>query len=164
MIPESFVAIDFEAADTHPDSACAVGVVRVENAQITDRYKTLIRPPRISEAFTRIHGITTDMQRSAPPFSAIWPTLKRKLEAPVFVAHNASFDRVMLEACCRSIRARPPVARYLCSLELSGQRWGLLGLADVCAHLGITLNHHDPLSDAEASAMIVLAALRAKEL
>ena len=34
-------------------------------------------------------------------------------------------------------------------------------LPDVCAYLGLPLRHHDPLSDAEASARIVIAAHRA---
>ncbi|MEK7383088.1 MAG: hypothetical protein AAB262_07355, partial [Elusimicrobiota bacterium] len=42
-----FVAIDFETADTGRDSACSVGLVRVENGTIVQKVVQLIRPPRI---------------------------------------------------------------------------------------------------------------------
>ena len=41
-----FVAIDFETADRDPDSACSVGLVRVENGTITKKVVQLIQPPR----------------------------------------------------------------------------------------------------------------------
>jgi DNA polymerase III epsilon subunit-like protein len=44
----TFVAIDFETADHGPDSACAVGLVRVSGAEIVERKYYLIRPPRSS--------------------------------------------------------------------------------------------------------------------
>ena len=44
--------------------------------------------------------------------------------------------------------------------EAARRTWGLPRnrLPDVCAHLGIALEHHDPLSDAEACARIAIAA------
>jgi DNA polymerase III epsilon subunit-like protein len=57
----TFVAIDFETADYKPDSACAVGLVRVENHQIVERAYTLIRPPRKKFVFTYYHGISWEM-------------------------------------------------------------------------------------------------------
>ena len=52
----SFAAIDFETADYGSDSACAVGVVRVEGGRIAKRYQALIRPPRSAFQFTYIHA------------------------------------------------------------------------------------------------------------
>jgi DNA polymerase-3 subunit epsilon len=45
-------------------------------------------------------------------------------------------------------------------MRLARQAWNVrpTTLPDVCRHLGIRLRHHDPLSDAEACAKIVLAA------
>ena len=40
-----FVAIDFETATFHKYSACAIGIVTVENNKIADEYYTLIRLP-----------------------------------------------------------------------------------------------------------------------
>lgn len=41
----TFTAIDFETATGHPESACAVGIVMVEEGVIVDEYYTLIQPP-----------------------------------------------------------------------------------------------------------------------
>ena len=42
----TFTAIDFETATYHRHSACAVGIVTVEQGIITDEYYTLIQPPQ----------------------------------------------------------------------------------------------------------------------
>ena len=77
----AFVAIDFETADHLPDSACAVGLVRVENKQIVARETVLIRPPRSRIIFTHIHGITWPMVAAAPAFGEVWAKLDAGTEA-----------------------------------------------------------------------------------
>lgn len=55
----TFTAIDFETATGHPHSACAVGIVTVEDGIITEEYYTLIQPPD-NEYWYRnvmVHGI-----------------------------------------------------------------------------------------------------------
>jgi DNA polymerase III epsilon subunit-like protein len=52
LMPGPFVAIDFETADHGPDSACAVGLVRVDGGRITRRVRQLIR-----DAVHTHHGI-----------------------------------------------------------------------------------------------------------
>jgi DNA polymerase-3 subunit epsilon len=51
---------------------------------------------------------------------------------------------------------------YFCTVQLARQNWNIrpTKLPDVCRHLNLSLNHHDALSDAEACANIVLAAIR----
>lgn len=44
-----FIAVDFETAAYRADSACAVGLMRVENWQVTARVSRLIRPPISTE-------------------------------------------------------------------------------------------------------------------
>ena len=51
------VAIDFETADPGPDSACAIGLVVVEDGRVGDVRHRLIRPPRRRFRFTSLHGI-----------------------------------------------------------------------------------------------------------
>lgn len=157
----AFVAIDFETADPGPDSACAVGLVRVEGGQVVRREKVLIRPPRPRVLYTAVHGITWRMVQDAPTFGEVWPRLLPLLDgAAVLAAHNAAFDRRVLEACCWAAGLRPPEVPFLCTVQVARRRWGLTPntLPAVCRRLGIGLIHHDPASDAEASARIVLAA------
>src|SRR5215471_4837988 len=97
----TFAAIDFETADYGRDSACAVAVVRVEGHAIVDRAFYYIRPPRRHFVFSYLHGIAWSDVVDAPTFRHVWPALSTKLAGVEFLAaHNASFDRSVLHACC----------------------------------------------------------------
>lgn len=157
----TFVAIDFETADYSPDSACAVGMVRVENHQIVQRTYSLIQPPRRRFVFTYLHGITWEDVAHQPTFGQLWPTYGPMLEGIDFLAaHNASFDRSVLHRCCEAAGLRPPKPPFQCTVRLARQTWNIYPtkLNNVCDHLGITLKHHQAASDAEACALIVIAA------
>src|SRR6266498_345966 len=156
-----FVAIDFETADTGADSACAVGLVRVEDLKIVARETVLIRPPRERILFTFIHGITWPMVKDAPVFRDAWSKVSHLLEGATFLAaHNAPFDRGVLTACCTAHSLAVPAAPFLCTVQLARRKWAMkpANLPAVCRRLGIGLIHHDPASDAEACARIVIAA------
>ena len=157
----AFVAIDFETADPGPDSACAVGLVRVEGLKVVRREVVLIRPPRPRIVFSYIHGITWEMVAGAPAFAEAWPALAPVLEGASFLAaHCAPFDRRVLAACCAAAGLPVPALPFACTMQLARRTWGIrpTKLPDVCRRLGIGLIHHDPLSDAEACARIVIAA------
>ncbi|HEY4001058.1 MAG TPA: 3'-5' exonuclease [Candidatus Xenobia bacterium] len=161
---ETFVAIDFETADYGADSACAVALVRVENGHVVSRAARLIRPPRRYFQFSYIHGITwRDVQRE-PRFAEVWPSLRPMLEGATFLAaHNAAFDRRVLEACCRAAGLDSPGLPFECTVRLARRTWGVrpTKLPNVCDYLGLSLRHHDPASDAEACALIVVRASQA---
>ena len=155
------MAIDFETADYAPDSACALGLVRVENHQIVHRTYGLIKPPRRRFVFTYLHGITWEDVAHQPSFAEFWPTVSPLLEGIDFLAaHNASFDRSVLLRCCEAAGLEPPETPFQCTVRLARQTWNIYPtkLNNVCDHLGITLKHHHAASDAEACALIVIAA------
>jgi DNA polymerase-3 subunit epsilon len=158
-----FVALDFETADYGADSACALALVRVEGLRIVSRDLFMIRPPRSRFAFTHIHGITWAHVRGERSFAELWPEIEPRLAGSAFLAaHNAPFDRGVLAACCAAAGHAPPALEFCCTVRLARRAWSLAraNLPAVCAHLGIALNHHDPASDAEACARIVIAARR----
>jgi DNA polymerase-3 subunit epsilon len=160
---KTFVAIDFETADNGRDSACAVALVRAEGDRVVGRSFSLIRPPRPLFLFTRLHGISWHHVADQPTFGELWPRLAALLEgADYLVAHNASFDRGVLQACCQAARVPTPNLPFRCTMALARQAWGVrpTKLPDVCAFLNIPLNHHDPRSDAEACAGIMLRLLQ----
>src|SRR6185369_9392171 len=161
----SFVAIDFETADFGRDSACAVGMVRVEKNRIVRSASRLIRPPRRDFVFSYIHGITWEHVADAAPFAQVWSELRELAQGVDFLAaHNAPFDRSVLNACCRSAGMEPPPLPFECSVRLARKQWGIrpTTLPDVCRVLGLQLRHHDALSDAEACARIMIAALEGR--
>lgn len=156
-----FAAIDFETADHGRDSACSVALVTVERGEVVDRTQFLIRPPRKEFLFTHIHGITWRKVANKPTFKDLWPSLEEKCRAVKFLAaHNAPFDKGVLHTCCRANGIKPPPTKFVCTVQLARQVWKIYPtkLPDVCRHLGITLRHHDALSDAEACANIVMKA------
>ena len=159
----TFVALDFETADYPRDSACALGLVRVENHRIVQRTYYLIRPPRPRFVLTYLHGITWEDVAHQPTFAELWPSLTPILEGVDFLAaHNASFDRSVLNRCCETAGLSPPALPFQCTVQLARQTWNIYPtkLNNVCDHLGITLKHHFAASDAEACALIVIAAHR----
>lgn len=159
----AFAAIDFETADDGPDSACSLAVVRVERDDAVRETSWLIRPPRREFRFTYIHGITWQHVQSQPSFADLWQHIARQLEGVDFLAaHNAPFDRRVLESCCRAAGLRAPRLPYVCTVQVARAVWGVYPtkLPDVCRHLKLPLVHHDAASDARACAQIVLAAAR----
>ena len=157
----TFVALDFETADSSRDSACAIGLVRVENNQIVDRAHYLIRPPRRRVLFTHIHGIRWRDVADQPGFGKIWQLVEPLLrDADFIAAHNAAFDQSVLYACCDAHCLPRPPHQFICTVQLARQTWNLYPtkLPNVCQFLDIALNHHQALSDAEACAQIVIAA------
>ena len=156
-----FAAIDFETADYGRDSACAVAVVVAQEGRILKQMNSLIRPPRPNFVFSYLHGITWRDVAQKPMFNELWPTILAMFEGVDFIAaHNASFDRGVLNACCDTSGLTPLDAPYLCTMKLARRLWNLhpTKLSDVCCHFGIPLKHHDAASDALACASIVLKA------
>jgi DNA polymerase-3 subunit epsilon len=159
--PVRFVALDFETADYGRDSACALSIVIVENDAIADVWTTLIRPPRREFAFTYLHGIAWEHVKSKPSFGELWEEIAQKLAGMSFIAaHNASFDRSVLRACCQVAAVQPVELSFVCTVRAARSIWGFYPttLADVCRQLRIPLWHHDAESDARACARILLAA------
>ena len=159
----NFVAIDFETATYDKSSACAVGIVTVEDNLITDKYYTLIQPPNNKYYWQniRVHHIKPQETFGKPTFYDLFPQIIDRLQNKLIVAHNESFDRNVM---------RGSMEYY--GLEYDdynlGRRWECtykiyrdLGykpakLSSCCARKGIELNHHHALSDAEGCAQLYL--------
>lgn len=160
----TFVAIDFETADSRPDSACAVGLTKVRKGEIVDRLYALIRPPRsrFSPFCVNVHGIHWRDVKNEPVFREFWIENAEFLEdADFLAAHNARFDRAVLGACCTMAGLPIPRLPFVCTVNLARALWNVrpTKLPDVCNFLGLELNHHHAASDADACAGIVMAAL-----
>ncbi len=156
-----FAAIDFETADYGRDSACSVSIIVVERGKIDEKISVLVRPPRRDFIFSYLHGITWKDVAKEPKFGELWPKINSLFNRVEFIAaHNASFDRGVLHACCAISGITPPDMKYLCTMKLARHVWGLYPtkLTDVSRHFGISLKHHDAESDAVACAKIVLKA------
>ena len=158
-----YAALDFETADYGRDSACALSVTIVDKDNIVDTWTSLIRPPRRDFCFTYLHGISWNDVKSKPGFGVLWAEVEKRLAGIDFIAaHNASFDRSVLHACCQMASLEPVKVPFVCTVKVARTIWNLFPtkLSDVCRHLQIPLKHHDAASDAHACARILLAALK----
>ncbi len=123
MADPVYVALDFETADYQPDSACAVGLAKVRGGEVVDTLYSLIRPPRRRILFTWVHGITWKDVQDSPTFLEFWPQMASFLQGVThLVAHNAPFDRRVLEACCQANGIALPDLPFVCTLRESRRK------------------------------------------
>lgn len=159
----TFVALDFETANHDPASACALAVVRVVAGRVEETWHSLLRPPTRLFTFTDVHGLRWTDVATAPTFGDVIPELRRLIgSANGVFAHNASFDRRVLESCFRRAGSAVPSLRWFCTVRAARDAFGIFPttLAHVSTALNIPLNHHEALSDARACAAIATRALR----
>jgi DNA polymerase-3 subunit epsilon len=162
----TFLAIDFETASASRASACAVGVALFEGGQIRESAATLIDPLLADEQWddfnTMIHGIRSSDVVGAPSFSEAWAGLQGTYPGVPLVAHNAGFDMSVLRAEIgrAGVSVEQPL-RYTCSASIARIAWPEMlsvSLPIVAEALGISLDHHEPISDARASGEILTRA------
>ena len=157
----SFVAIDFETATASRDSGCAVGLAVVENRKITTTRSWLIRPPdNTYDPFNiSIHGITPEDTRGEPSFDRVWPEVLQYVGERIVIAHNTAFDISVMRNSMAYWNLPVPGIRFACTYRMAKSTWPdrwTYRLNSLASDLGISLDHHDPESDAEAAAMLAL--------
>ncbi len=169
-MPIDFTAIDFETANSHPSSACSVGLVRVRDGVVVDRDYWLIRPPEAHAAFlpfnVKIHNITAEMVVDSAPWEGQLDRLREFIGTDIAVAHNAAFDMGVIRAACAETITPTPRLKYLCSVLVSRKTYEIpshrLPLAAEAAGYG-EFAHHYALADAEACAAIIVDAAKHHE-
>ena len=155
--------LDFETANNSLASACSIGVVVFEDGVLVEEFHQLIQPHPAYDRFDlrniEIHKIHPEMVKDAPSFAMIYPKLLDLFENAILMAHNARFDVSVLEACIHAYGLKRQSLSYIDSLEIARKAYPQLinhKLNTVCEHLNYTLDHHNALSDAYGSAMILL--------
>ncbi|QHE51216.1 exonuclease domain-containing protein [Pontibacillus sp. HMF3514] len=159
----NFVALDFETANSSRGSVCSIGLVEYENGKLKNEYYRLVKPKRnyFSSFNISIHGITKQDVEDAYEFDELWEKeIHGLLEGKLVVAHNAQFDMSVLRAVLDQYNLPYPMLAYNCTVNISKKIWHLpqYKLNHVSDYLGISLNHHQALDDARASAQILLKA------
>ncbi len=156
------IAIDFETANSHPLSACAVGIIVFLDGEIVFEYESLIKPPYKYREFayfnTKIHNITLNDVKDAKYWKDIYPKFEKYFNEGVIVAHNASFDVKVLKNLNNYYKITYDDINYYCTVELSRKVLPYLDnhkLNTVSNYLEISLDHHNAKSDAVACGLIV---------
>ena len=154
MFHESFTAIDFETAQSDPNSICQVGLVRVEKGEVIHQVDRLVRPPKNFYFYKNIeiHHIKPEDTEDAPTFDVIWhEEMKHFIEDQVVVAHNVEFDVNCLRNTLAYYDEVQPHFEERCTRRIYRK-----GLSYLSKKYRIPLNHHNALSDANACAQLYL--------
>lgn len=158
--PLNFTAIDFETANEQRSSACAIGIVCIEDGIITEQRYHLIKPPGLyfNPYNIAIHGIRKADVMDQPTFGELWPAIRHYFEDRMVIAHNASFDMSVLRAVLDYYELPYPNLHYGCTCIMSRKQWPGVShrLNDIAAMLDIDFLHHHALEDAQACAQIAM--------
>ena len=117
-----FVAIDFETANQRKDSACSIGLMKMNNkGEVLNEYYTLIKPryPYFDPRCMAVNGLSPTQILKAPSFDIIWPEVKEFIGNLPLVAHNAAFDMGVLKYSLYSWGITVPEYEYYCTLQMS---------------------------------------------
>ena len=159
----NFTAIDFETATGKRSSACAVGIVTVENGEITEEFYSLIQPPENAYFGMNIavHGIRPQDTLAAPSFGTLYPEIRARLQNRIIVAHNEVFDRSVLRRTMEHYDLDYAdlglAERWECTMRIyKAKGYVPYKLNSCCERLRIPLQHHEALSDAIGCAKLYL--------
>jgi exonuclease family protein len=155
----SYVALDVETANSFRGSICSIGLVKFQDGIIVDKFYTLINPETdFSNRNVSIHGIKADDVVYSPTFPEVRQTIVDFIGSDVVVAHYAQFDMGALKDVYDKYKLVYDDIKYICSCVLA--RVAMPGqtnykLKTLSQTLSISLVHHNALSDAEASGLIL---------
>ncbi len=135
-------------------------LANLETGEIIHDYETFIKPKakRNEETMKKTRSLITDkMLAEAPSFAEVADTIRDNLEhAPMIIAHNAAFDKEIVDIEMERINQVITWPRTLCTIEqtmhLKGCRLSLTNLHEFL--------FGEPFSDAHRAKHDCLALLR----
>lgn len=142
-----------------------IGIVKVKNLKITDRYSTLINPGcDIPYFITQFTGISNSDVAYSPSFYDTAEEIEEFVGNSIVSGHNLSFDEGFL-SCEFARNGFEPLSNLsVCTLKLSRKIFPSLkskSLGSVSEYLGIkNRDSHRALSDAEATAQILIKLIK----
>jgi DNA polymerase-3 subunit epsilon len=162
---ESFLAIDFETANSDRRSACALGIAEIKNGKIARSGHYLIQPPEEHNGFdpfnVMLHGITYQQVDKVPNFKDVWTLISSlyPVNAIPLVCHNAGFDMRVLRDLLNYYQLHTKELSFYDTLLFSKKIWPDLTnykLSTLSKKLGFPHDHHNAESDAKACGMVAM--------
>jgi len=159
----SFCVLDVETTGLSPqyNNIIELGIVRVKNLKIVEKYHSLINPGRdIPNFITGFTGISNDDVYNAPFFEDIAEEVIEFIGSDVVAGHNLSFDNSFLRRELKYSGREELKNPNLCTLRIAKRIFPLLkskSLGSVSSFLKIkNSNSHRALGDAETTAKILI--------
>ena len=155
----SYVALDVETANSFRGSICSIGLVKFQNGEVVDSFYSLINPEEdFDYRNINIHGITQKDILNSPIFPEIRQRIIDFIGTNIVVSHFAQFDIGALKDAYLKYNLDFDDVKFVCSYRLA--KLALPGLINyklktLTKELNIKLEHHNALSDAKASGLIL---------
>lgn len=163
LLETVFAVVDLETTGSliGVDEIMEIGMVRVEQGRVTDRYSTRVRATRgIPPWVSRLTGIREADLVTAPTFEDVAGQVLDFLEDSVFVAHDIRFDQPFLQWELARRDLDFPCSLGLCTLQISRAMWPDLpshSLGELAASLGVSHDQpHCAGDDASAAAGVLV--------
>jgi DNA polymerase-3 subunit epsilon len=162
---DSFIAIDYETANSNYLSACALGISFVEKGVVLDTIQTFIKPPKEFSSFDpfniMIHKIEPIHIKNAPSFETVWEVIEKfhsQNKVP-FACHYSGFDIRVTEALLKYYNISFQEIHFYDTFTVARKMWPEFSnhkLNHLAHKFSIKLDHHNASSDAQACALIAL--------
>lgn len=148
-IIENYCVIDTETTGLSfkYDEVIEVGMLKVRNGQIVDRYSQLIKPnQKISSFITSLTGISNKMVAKMPNINDVEKDILNFIGDDVILGHHTSFDINFLNVAFNSKLKN----QYIDTMQFCRKLYPELGqysLSYMAEYLCLTNNEHRALSD-----------------
>jgi DNA polymerase-3 subunit epsilon len=166
-----FAILDFETTGTSAkyNRVIEVGVVKLKNKKIIDKYQTFIDPgTEIPPYITDITGITDADIIGAPSFEDIIPSLLQFIGDSILTAHNLPFDLSFLTTELSRAGYESIQNQKLCTLKLARRLYPELkskSLGNLVKHFHFrNSSAHRALGDATATAKVLVKMIEKLEV
>ena len=129
FLPYPICVLDLETTGFHSsrDSIIEIGIIKIEEVNgelIRLEHDFLVRPPyNIPKRIRELTGITNEMVQDAETVEKVIPKVKEVTQDTPIVAHNAPFDRRMLQAKSQLMGISFAENEWYCTLQMSRRAW-----------------------------------------
>jgi len=148
-----FCIVDIETNGSKVDKhqIIEIAAIKIKNAEIIDRFESLVQCSKINEVITEITGISIEDTKNAPKLKNVLLSFKKFIGNSIFVAHDVKFDFKFISDSFLKIGEEALLNRYVCSLALAERtvksyRYALSYLNDFY-NLNPNPKHHRAMSD-----------------
>lgn len=149
----TFCIVDIETNGSKPNKhqIIEIAALKVKDAEIIDRFESLVYCSEINAAITDLTGITPEDTKDAPLLEKVISDFKIFLGDSIFVAHDVKFDYRFISTTLEKFGLAPLLNRSLCTLALAQRtivsyKYGL-GYLNNFFHLNPDASHHRAMSD-----------------
>lgn len=124
-----FCVLDLETTGFHTsrDAIIEVAVLKVDNSYgelSFAEYSALVRPPRsIPAKISALTGITNEMVAEADSIEKVINEVREFVGDSPIVAHNALFDRRMIEAKANLMNVSFANCDWICTMKMAKKAW-----------------------------------------